>query len=202
MFDLSFLQILARAFATGIVLMVMGFSLAGAARLLGDRGVAYDGKLTLNPLVHIDIFAFLAGIAGRVGWVRHIPIDPEKCRGGRLGPVLAAIAAMIATLVFARLILYALPWVATSWPASSAGFVDSTIREIANITAWTLALNVIPVPPLLGGYLLQAVAPPAHAWLVRRQFFVSIALLVLVVLSYRSLPGTVFGDLAALLRVR
>src|SRR5690606_41429019 len=106
----SFLQILARAFATGIVLMVMGFSLAGAARLLGDRGVAYDGKLTLNPLVHIDIFAFLAGIAGRVGWVRHIPIDPEKCRGGRLGPVLVAIAAMIAALDFARPTLYALPW--------------------------------------------------------------------------------------------
>src|SRR5690606_38099792 len=180
----------------------MGFSLAGAARLLGDRGVIYDGKVKLNPFIHVDIFALVAGVAGRIGWVRPVPIDPAKCRGGRLGPVLAAIAAMIATLVFARLYFFALPWVATSWPASSAAFVDSTIREIAHIPAWTLAIIVIPVPPLLGGFILQAVARSAHAWLVRRHLFVSIALLVLVVLVYRSLPGTVLGDLAALLRVR
>ena len=202
MVDLSFLQILARALAATAVLTVMGFSLAAAARLLGDRGVVYDRKVTLNPLVHVDFFGLLGGIAGRIGWIRPVMIDPAKCRGRRLGPLLAAIASMAAVFVFCRLVLLALPWVATSWPASSAGFVDSTIREIATIGAWTLAINIIPVPPLLGGYLLQAVAPQAHSWLVKRHFWVSIALLVLVILTYRSLPGTIFGDWASLLRVR
>lgn len=202
MFDLSFLQILARAIAIVVVLTVMGFALAGFARLLGDKGAGYDGKLTLNPFVHVDIFGLIAGVAGRVGWIRPIAIDPAHCRGGRAGPILAALAAMIVVFAFGRLVLLLLPWVATSWPAASAGFVDVTIRDVATTTAWTLAVNVIPVPPLLGGYLLQAVAPRAHAWLVRRHIWVSIALLVLVVLTYRSLPSTVLGDMADALGAR
>lgn len=202
MFDLSFLQILSRAIAIVVVLTVMGFSVAGFARLLGDKGTAYDGKQTLNPLVHIDIFALIAGVAGRVGWIRPIAIDPGKTRGGRAGPVLVAIAAMAVVFVFGRIVLLVLPWVATSWPASSAAFVGATIRDIADTAAWTLAVNVIPVPPLLGGYLLQALAPAAHAWLVKRHLWVSIGLLVIVVLTYRSLPGTVLGDLADILVAR
>ena len=109
MFDLSFLQILARAIAMVVVLTVMGFALAGFARLLGDKGTAYDGKLTLNPFVHVDVFALVAGVAGRIGWIRPIAIDPTHCLGGRIGPILAAIATMIVVFAFGRLGLSLLP---------------------------------------------------------------------------------------------
>ena len=202
MFDLSFLQIVSRAIATIVVLAVMGFAVAGFARLLGDKGAGYDGKLTLNPLTHIDIVGLAAGIVARTGWIRPIAIDPAQCRGGRAGPVLAALAAMVAVWVFGRAVMLALPWIATSWPASSAAYAGATVREIANTVAWTLAINTIPVPPLLGGYLLQALAPGAHAWLVKRHLWVSLVLLVLIVLLYRSLPGTVLGNWAGVLGTR
>ena len=202
MFDLSFLQILSRAIAIILVLMVMGFSVAALARLFGDRSAVYDSKFTLNPFTHIDIFAFAAGIIGRVGWVRPITIDPSQLRAGRAAPVIIAIGAMVAVFGLGRLAILALPWVATSWPASSAAFTDATLRMVADISAWTLALNIIPLPPLLGGYFLQALLPTAHAWLVKRSLYVSIALLVLVVLTYRFLPGSVMGDMARILGAR
>ena len=55
------------------------------------------------------------------------------------------------------------------------------MRTLADVAGWTLAANLIPLPPLLGGYLLQALAPKAHEWLVKRHFFISIALLVQIV---------------------
>ena len=202
MFDLSFLQLLTRAIATIVVLALMGFCVAGFARLLGDRGPAYDGKLTLNPFVHMDIFGLFAGTVGRVGWVRPIAIDPAKGRIGRATPVVVALLSMAAVFFFGRLVLLALPWVATSWPTSSAAFTDATIRMMADVAAWTLAINIIPVPPLLGGYLLFTLAPGAHQWLVKRHLYVSIALTVVIVLTYPSLPATPFGDLARFLGAR
>lgn len=202
MFDLSFLQLLTRAIATIVVLALMGFCVAGFARLLGDRGPAYDGKLTLNPFVHMDIFGLLAGTVGRVGWVRPIAIDSAKGRIGRATPVVVALLSMAAVFFFGRLVLLALPWVATSWPSSSAAFTDATIRMMADVAAWTLAINIIPIPPLLGGYLLFALAPGAHQLLVKRHLYVSIALTVVIVLIYPSLPATPFGDLARFLGAR
>ncbi|WP_417582796.1 hypothetical protein [Pelagibacterium sp.] len=202
MFDLSFVQILTRAIAAALVLALMGFSLAGFARLLGDKGAVHDGKLTINPLVHVDAFGLLAAIAGRVGWVRPIAISPNAGRLGKATPVVVAVLTMAAILVFGRLILLALPWVAASWPTSSAAFVDATIRMTADVAAWTVAINIIPVPPLLGGYLLLTIAPDIHGWLVKRHLYISIGLAVLIVLTYRSFPATPFGDLARFLGAR
>ncbi|AEQ52080.1 hypothetical protein [Pelagibacterium halotolerans] len=202
MFDLSFLQLLTRAIATIVVLTLMGFSVAGFARLLGDRGPAYDGKLTLNPFVHVDIFGLLSGMVARTGWIRPVAVDPAGGRLGRATPVVVALLTMAAIFLFGRLVLLALPWVATSWPTSSAAFTDATIRMMADVAGWTLALNIIPIPPFLGGYLLLALAPGAYQWLVRRHLYVSIVLTVLAVLTYRSLPATFFGDLARLLGAR
>ncbi|WP_338609839.1 hypothetical protein V6617_06505 [Pelagibacterium nitratireducens] len=202
MFDLSFIQLVMRAIGTVVVVTLMGFSVAGFARLLGDKGTAYDGKLTLNPFVHVDIFGLFGGTIGRGGWTRPIAIDPAAGRMGRATPVIVALLTMAAIFLFGRLVLLALPWVAAYWPASSAAFVDATIRMTADIAAWTLAINIIPIPPLLGGYLLLSLAPDAHGWLVRRHLYVSIVLAVLVVLAYQSLPATPFGELARLLGAR
>ena len=202
MFDLSFLQLLSRAIATILVLALMGLCFAGFARLLGDRGPGHDGKLTINPFVHVDVFALLSGMVGRVGWIRPIAIDATAGRLGRATPVAVALLTMAAIFLFGRLVLLALPWVATSWPTSSAAFTDATIRVMADVAAWTLAINIIPIPPFLGGYLLLALAPNAHQWMVKRHLYVSIALAVIVVLTYRSLPATFFGDLARIFGAR
>lgn len=200
MFDLTFPQVISRVIAATIVLVVMGFSLSGAARLLGDKGMAYEGKLTLNPLVHVDLFAILSSVFGRIGWIKPVPIDPAECRGGRAAPAIAAVAAAIVTLIVSKLVLLLLPLVASYWPASSAGFVDWTIREIAQIAAWTIALNIIPLPPFLAGYALQGLAPKVHARLVKRHVLIGVAITAIVFFFHKSLPQTPFSVLAGLLQ--
>jgi len=197
-FDLTFPQVLSRLIAATIVLTILGVSFAAAARLLGDKGVGYEGRLKPNPILHVDLFAIVSSVFGRVGWIKPLRIDPAECRGGRWAPALAALAAAVVTLVASKLALLLLPYVASYWPASSAGFVDWTIREIAQIAAWTLAFNVVPLPPFLAGYALQGVAPEAHAFLVKRHFLISIAITALVAVFHKSLPQTPFNALATL----
>ncbi|HWJ87967.1 MAG TPA: hypothetical protein VNS12_07855 [Pelagibacterium sp.] len=202
MFDLSFLQIVSRAIGAIIVLSFMGFAVALTARALGDKGPVYDRKLTLNPFVHVDPLGFLASIPVRTGWIRPIQIDPASCKGGRVAPVIVGLVALLAVFALGRILPLALPWVATSWPTSSAAFVDATIRMTADIAAWTIALNLLPFPPLIGGYLLQAVAPSAHAWMVKRHFYISIALAAVLILAHRTPALSVLGDTARLLGAR
>lgn len=198
MFDLTFPQVLSRLIAATIVLTILGLSFAGAARLLGDKGVGYEGKLKPNPILHVDLLAIVTSVFGRAGWIKPLRIDPAECRGGRWAPALAALAAALVTLVLSRLTVLLLPLVASYWPASSAGFVDWTIREIPQIAAWTLAINIVPLPPLLGGYVLQGVSPAAHGWLVRRHFWIMVAITALVVVFHKNLPQTPFNWLATL----
>ncbi|MAN75802.1 hypothetical protein OF122_07380 [Pelagibacterium flavum] len=195
MFDLSFLQILTRAIAAIIVMTFMGFCATGFARVLGDRGVVYDGKLTLNPFVHCDLFGLLAGIVGRVCWVRPIAIDPVENRMGRATPVVVALLTFAALFVFSRVVLLSLPLVAVHWPISSAALADATIRMTSSMAVWTLVINLVPVPPLLGGYLLLSLTPRTHKWLAKRHLYVSIALAALIVATHRSLSETPFGAL-------
>lgn len=196
MLDLTFQQVLGRGIAAIVVLTVLGFALAIVGRLLGDKGVAYDGKIAPNPMVHIDIFGLVAAIAGRIGWVKPVAIDPKASSAGRLAPVLVAVGAAVLVLVFSRLVLLLLPLVASYWPSSSAGFVDWTIREIPQVAAWSIALNIIPLPPFLGGYALQAIAPAAYAWVLKRQLWVSIAALLLIIFFQHNLSQTPFETLA------
>jgi hypothetical protein len=197
-FDLTFPQVLSRLIAATLVLTVLGLSFAGAARLLGDRGVGYEGKLKPNPILHVDLFAIVTSVFGRVGWIKPLRIDTAESLGGRWAPALAALAAALVTLMLSKLTVLLLPLVASYWPASSAGFVDWTIREIPQIAAWTLAINIVPLPPLLGGYVLQGVSPEAHRWLVRRHFWITVAITALVVVFHKSLPLTPFNWLATL----
>jgi Zn-dependent protease len=198
-FDLTFQQVLARGIAAVFVFSMLGFTHALIARLLGDRNIEYDGKLTANPLIHLDLVGLFAAIVTRAGWVRPITVD-DKIIGGRFAPAIAASGAAIATLAIGHLTQFLLPLVASYWPASSSGFVDWAIREIPQIAAWTVVLNVIPLPPLLGACVLKLVAPRTYTWLTKRQFWLGVAMLLLAILFYKALaqsPLQIFASILA-----
>src|SRR5690606_24223315 len=105
MFGLSLAQILVRIAAFAIIIGVHGLVLAGLARLLGDRGPAHDGRLTVNPLVHLDLIGLVVALASRTGWIKPIDMDPAAMRLGRAGLVLCAVGALVATVVFGLIML-------------------------------------------------------------------------------------------------
>lgn len=140
-----------------------------AALALGDRTAAYAGRLTLNPLKHLDpfgsvllpLFTYFAG--GVIfGWARPVPYNPYNLRNQKWGPAIVGVAgpaANIALAVVFGLLLRFFPHFAGEAPAA---FLINFMGIASTITFLNLVLavfNLIPIPPLDGSKLLFALLP-------------------------------------------
>ncbi len=179
MFDLSFHQLIIRAGACILVTAIHGFALAAIARALGDRGPQYDGRLTANPLRHLDIIGAPMMTLFQLGWIRPIAIDPSELRFGRLG-LIVCVFGSIATTVAAVVLLLGLRIPALKYmPEAVVPTVIATLNESVVMCTWFVALNLVPLPPLTGMHLLVAVRPSLAPVLMTYRLYVAIALAVL-----------------------
>ncbi len=161
--DLSLQQILFRIAALLLIGTVHGFVLAGLARLLGDRGVGYDGKLTLNPLVHLSVPAMVPAILARFGWIRPIEVDPGTLRLGRAGLAVIAIGTILATLALAVLLMALRRPALLYLPEVLTIGTTAWLRIAAETTVVFAVANILPFPPFTGRLFLQAASPAAYA---------------------------------------
>ena len=131
------------------------FSHALAAYRLGDSTAKFMGRLTLNPLAHLDPIGSLLIIVGGFGWAKPTPYNPLNVQGGSRGEALIAFAGPISNLVLA--IAGALP----------LRYIIASGMDVPEVVAQTLFLfvflnvslmifNLIPIPPLDGSKVLFA----------------------------------------------
>jgi Zn-dependent protease len=190
MLDLTLQIVIFRAVALLPIAAVHGAAIAGAAYLLGDRGPRFDGRLTLSPLPHLDLVGSLGIVIFGLGWIRPVVIDPAKLRTGRAGLVLIAAAGIIANLVLA-VVLQALRLPVLGVSQDSLGLSAVALLDLAaGLSVWFAVFNLIPLPPLTGGLVLRALAPPATAWLARY------AMILIVVLAAFIISGLARTTLA------
>ncbi len=138
------------------------FAHAWVAKKLGDDTPVLQGRVTLNPLAHIDWVGtvILPGIAslmggGIFGWGRPVLTNPNKLRGGTRGLVQVALAGPAMNL------LMAIPFAASA--AYFAGSQEALTQFLLRATYLTIFLaifNMMPVPPLDGSKLLMAANVP------------------------------------------
>jgi Zn-dependent protease len=140
------------------------FAHAWAADRLGDDTPRREGRLTLNPLAHVDwlgtvLLPALTSLftGGFIGWGRAVNTSPWKLRGGLRGLALVALAGPASNIVFAFLL------------AGVAGLVWTAAPAVAGLAAHALRLslflalfNLLPVPPLDGSKLLLAARFPVR----------------------------------------
>jgi len=155
-----------------------------AALWLGDDTAARAGRLSLNPLRHVDPVGtvLIPGILlvsqlltiGRVeamfGWARPVPVDVWKLANPRWGMVLVAAAGPAMNFVLAFAAALALHGVAPLAAASAdLGFMAARFLLLSMLANTILALfNLLPVPPLDGGRILVGVLPRGPALAVAR----------------------------------
>lgn len=161
---------------------------------LGDPTARSLGRLSLNPLKHIDPIGLLSMILFRFGWARPVPINTRYFKKPRRDMALTALAGPISNflLSFFAAFLYVLlvvllgriPSLAVA-PRTVVLFAQYTVQfvYILHFVNLTLGLfNCIPVPPLDGSrFLLPLLPRRAHFFVIRYERYFSLALLLLLV---------------------
>ena len=198
-----------------------------AALALGDDTARRAGRLTLNPIAHVDrvgtlivpgillIVNSLTGSRFMFGWAKPVPVDPWRFRDPRRGMMLVAMAGPAINFVLAALASMALHLdddpVATigtmlALPGAERAVVAVMAVEFAiSFILFNILLglfNLLPIPPLDGGRIVVGILPLplAMAWarLERAGIFIVLALLFLLPMLLRDL-GMPFDPVRALL---
>lgn len=180
---------------------------AWVADRLGDSTARLMGRLTLNPLAHIDpigtvlfpMLMFLVPGLLLFGWAKPVPVNPHNLRGGRTGNLKVSLAGPASNsflaLVFAGLI-HGLVW----WnPTSQTAVHVYDILETGVYLNLALAIfNLIPIPPLDGSHIFEAILPEkylaGYERLTRYGYLIMIAALYLGAFRLLAIPiGLVAG---------
>ena len=125
---------------------------AKVAHLLGDDTAYLDGRVTINPLKHIDWIGFVFILIAGFGWAKPVHFNPEKLKNPRRDEMLIAIAGPIANFVLA-IVFAVLLKIATLF-ISVDGFLLEILLACIFINFGLFIFNMIPVPPLDGSHLL------------------------------------------------
>jgi len=157
-----------------------------AALALGDVTAKYAGRLTLNPVKHLDIFGsivlplllLMTGTGFIVGWAKPVPYNPYNLRNQRWGELVVAIAGPLSNIclavIFGLLVRFA---VLLSLPASFVGL--ALVIVIINLVL--AVFNLIPIPPLDGSKVLLSLLPTEQMMKVKAFYERSGLLLIMVV---------------------
>lgn len=145
-----------------------------AALALGDPTAKYQGRLTLNPIYHLDpVGSFLVPLLGYfaggfiIGWAKPVPFNPYNLRNQKWGEAIVAVAGPLANISLAIIFGLAIRFMAGQAFATSA-FISLT-GFVVMINIILAIFNLIPIPPLDGSKILFAFLP--YKWQSLRQSF-------------------------------
>ena len=163
------------------------FSHAAVADLLGDRQPRALGRVSLNPLRHLDPLGTALLVLVGIGWGKPVPVNVAALRPGRTGMALVAGAGPVANLVVAL----GLALIYRVADLAGAGGAVLQLVYVATVVNLLLAiLNLIPIPPLDGFGVLIALVPPRWEYSIRRyQGYGVVLLLLLLILPNSPLSG-------------
>jgi Zn-dependent protease len=178
--DLTLSQLVMRACAVLLVSTVQGWAMAMAARALGDAGPQHDGRLTIDPLRHVDLLGGAVALIFSIGWARWVAIDPRALRHGRFDLLLVVGAGFAAIVLGVLGLRFGRPLLLPLLPDTAAATAFALIQTIIELALWFALLGLLPLPPLAGGHLLVAVMPRLRERLPGMQLFLGLILAALV----------------------
>ena len=153
------------------------------ANRMGDPTAKWMGRLTLNPIKHLDpigtLMLFLAGF----GWAKPVPVNLNNIPNRRKGLILVSLAGILANILvaFGALLIHRLLGL------SPFGIPVVVVYTLAHINITLAALNLIPIPPLDGSKILMGFVPAETRYFLARiepyGFFIMIGLLFLGLLN-------------------
>lgn len=156
------------------------FSHGLAAYMMGDRTAKQYGRLTLNPIAHIDPLGFLCLIVTqRFGWAKPVPVNDLNFRDRKKGMLIVALAGPMSNFITALLlaVLYRLFY-------RSFGEIVKGIFGAAYIINLSIGVfNLIPIPPLDGSRILDVFLSGKQKFFMRKYAVYSNLIIIMLIFS-------------------
>lgn len=161
MFDFDLQTIIANIPALIIGFAFHEFAHAWVADRLGDPTPRSQGRLTLNPISHLDLFGTLMALLYRFGWAKPVMTNPRYYKGDKKrGQMMVALAGPLMNLFMAFIIMFL--WILTMhWIQESAwsDIISLVFRSTVFMNLGLGIFNLIPIPPLDGFGVLRGLLP-------------------------------------------
>ena len=172
---------------------------------LGDPTAKYYGRLTLNPLKHLDPFGTICMLFAHFGWAKPVPIDITNFKNVKRDLALSALAGPVMNLLLGFIGCFFYVLADNTLPPvykGEAGYIFQYILfTFLFYFAWlniSLALfNLLPIPPLDGSKILYAFLPPrANNWCKMHEREIGVTFMLVLIVDSRLLNGLLTGFLS------
>lgn len=177
------------------ILPVHEYAHAFAAKKMGDNTALMAGRLTLNPIAHVDLFGALFLVLFGFGWAKPVPINPRNFRNYKKGIAITAVAGPLANLICAALGIFVfnvLPYVPISRSLVDVFFyIVIAVEYFAMINISLAVFNMIPITPLDGSRLLSTVVSyKVNYFMSKYQQYIYLGFLLLLLTGVLQRPMT------------
>ena len=169
---------------------------------LGDPTARNAGRLTLNPLSHLDPLGAVCMLLFHMGWAKPVPINPWYYKNKKLGIILTSLAGPLMNILTGAVSIFVMAWMeaAVRGGMLAAGNTVNTIYTILyyfSVLSINLAVfNLIPIPPLDGSkILITFLSSKAQEWFYRHERYFMIALMVCLYVGVLDAPIDAFYTL-------
>lgn len=169
-----------------IAFVVQGYAKALVADKLGDKTPRFQGRLSLNPVAHIDLIGFIMILLVHFGWTKPVEVNTSALKRGRKDEIKVTMAGPIANLIvaFLALLIYGI-WVNTLngiLPSSMYVIGATMINFVCQININLFIFNLIPLPGLAGFDLFRELSPKNFYKYGSKLYEYQMPILLLVVL--------------------
>lgn len=173
--NINLQDIIIRTIAVLVAIIPHEMAHGYAAYLCGDETAKNDGRLSLNPLHHLDPIGTICLIFFKFGWAKPVMINPNNFRDRKKGTFFVSIAGVLTNFILAIIAVIVMKYIRLS---------DFVFEIFMNIFWFNIVLgvfNIIPIPPLDGSKLLFSFLPPKYEYyLIKYEKYGYIILLLLI----------------------
>ncbi len=182
-------------------LTIHEYAHALAASSLGDQTAKDRGRLTLNPLAHMEIFGTIMLLVAGFGWGKPVPVNPYNLKYKRWGEAFVSLAGPISN--FLSVILFVLLFRVVAPYFEITNMLMIFLSFLITVNAILGIFNLLPIPPLDGSKVLFAILPD-RLDAFKNQLnaygpWILLAIIILDSLGKTSILGTIIGGLLGFL---